>query len=269
MTLVSLTYWDLGVCALLILLTAGLTRWHRVDLHKDILISAARSFVQLMLVGAVLGFLFAQRNLFLLTLWAMVMLLVAGREVNARQKYRLKGRYGFGLSVASMFSSSFVLTVFALLFVIGYQPWYQPQYAIPLLGMMLGNTMNGVALSLDRLSQSAVAQRDVIEQRLMLGERWYEAISDIKREAVRSGMIPMINGMATAGLVSLPGMMTGQILSGTDPAEAVKYQILIFFLITSGTGLGVLCATWFGAKKMFDERERFLPDRLLQTGNPY
>ncbi len=263
MTLVALSYWDLALCACLVLAVAGMARWQGLNLHRDMIIAGVRSFLQLMLVGAVLGFLFAQQNVYWLALWACVMLLVAGREVNARQKYRLKGRFGFGLSVASMFSSSFVLTIFALVVIIEYDPWYQPQYAIPLLGMLLGNTMNGVSISMDRLSQSALAQMEVIEQRLMLGERWFEALGDIKREAVRSGMIPVVNGMATAGVVSLPGMMTGQILSGTDPVDAVKYQILILFLITAGTALGVLCATWFGARKMFDERERFLPERLL------
>ncbi|MEW8367295.1 MAG: ABC transporter permease, partial [Candidatus Thiodiazotropha taylori] len=78
----------------------------------------------------------------------------------------------------------------------------------------------------------------------------------------RSGLIPIINAMAAAGIVSLPGMMTGQILAGTPPMEASKYQILIMLLIAAGTGFGATAAVWIGAKRLFDDRERLRLDRL-------
>ena len=161
-----------------------------------------------------------------------------------------------------MFVSSFALTIYALIVVVGTEPWYTPQYAVPLLGMMLGNTMTGVALALDKLTTTAWQQRRVIEARLILGQDWRTAIGDITRDSVRVGMIPMVNAMAAAGLVSLPGMMTGQILSGTDPIEAVKYQILIMFLITAGTGFSAILATWIGARHLFDDRQRLRLERL-------
>jgi putative ABC transport system permease protein len=128
--------------------------------------------------------------------------------------------------------------------------------------MMLGNTMSGIALALDRLTQTAWQQRAVIEQRLMLGATRVEAIAQIRREAMRSGMMPIINSMAAAGLVSLPGMMTGQILAGSPPMEAVKYQILIMFLISAGTGFGVTAALWLASRRLFDERHRLRLDKL-------
>jgi len=163
-----------------------------------------------------------------------------------------------------MFLSSFTVTVFALVVILGDSPWYTPQYAIPLLGMLLGNTMNGISISMDRLTHAAWEQRSVIEARLMLGERWDEAISEIRRQAIRSGMIPIINAMAAAGIISLPGMMTGQILAGAAPVDAVKYQILIMFLITAGTGLGTMAAVTIGAKHLFDKRQRLCLDRLRE-----
>ena len=102
----------------------------------------------------------------------------------------------------------------------------------------------------------------VIEQRLMLGQDRVEAIREIRRDSVRSGLIPIINAMSPAGLVSLPGMMTGQILAGSPPLEAVRYQILIMFLIAAGTGLGTLVAVSLGARRLFDERHRLRLDRL-------
>jgi putative ABC transport system permease protein len=149
--------------------------------------------------------------------------------------------------------------------ILGNDPWYAPQYSIPLLGMLLGNTMNGIAIAMDRLTSAAWEKRNIIEARLVLGERWDLAVSDLRVQAVRSGMIPIINAMAAAGIVSLPGMMTGQILAGAPPVEAVKYQILIMFLIAVGTGLGTLAAVTIGSRHLFDERQRLCLERL-QSG---
>ena len=151
--------------------------------------------------------------------------------------------------------------------VIGSDPWYAPQYAIPLLGMILGNTMNGIALGLDRLTQDAAQKRQIIETRLALGQNWKQAISDCRREAIRVGMIPIINAMSAAGVISLPGMMTGQILAGTPPVEAVKYQILVMFLIAGGTGFGTVVAVSLAARRLFDERQRLRLDRLALPRN--
>jgi putative ABC transport system permease protein len=197
-----------------------------------------------------------------IALVATVMLLAAGREVMGRQKRRFVGAWGFGLGTFSMFISSFAITILALGVIIGPQPWYEPQYAVPLLGMLLGNTMNGIAIGLDRLTMSAWEQRTLIEGRLMLGDEWPQAIETLRSESIRSGLIPIINSMMAAGLVSLPGMMTGQILGGNPPMEAVKYQILIMFLIAGGTGLGTFTAVWLGSRRLFDERQRLRLDRL-------
>jgi len=161
-----------------------------------------------------------------------------------------------------MFVSSFVVTVIALSVIIGPDPWYTPRYAIPLLGMVLGNTMTGVAVALDRLVQGTWDKRSEIEQRLLLGEDRASAIGDIAKQSTRSGLIPIINSMAAAGIVSLPGMMTGQILAGSSPLDAVRYQILIMFLVAAGTGLGTVCAVWLASRRLFDTRHRLRLDRL-------
>ena len=98
----------------------------------------------------------------------------------------------------------------------------------------------------------------------MLGQTWQQALEDIRREAMRSGMMPSINAMAAAGIVSLPGMMTGQILAGSPPAVAVKYQILIMLIITVGTGFGTVMAVSWGGRRLFDDRERLRLDRLTK-----
>ena len=260
--LIELQTLDLAIAGALVVALAGLSWAGRLGVERSLLIAAARTVIQLLLVGLVLETLFAHATLYWVALMGVVMLLVAGREVMARQKRRFAGFWGFGLGTLAMFLSSFSVAVLALAALVQPEPWYQPQYAIPLLGMLLGNTMNGIALSVDRLTDGAWQQRDVIEAQLALGHTWSEAVEGIRRDATRSGMIPMINAMAAAGIVSLPGMMTGQILAGAPPMEAVKYQILIMFLITVGTGLGTLAAVWLASRRLFDERERLRLDRL-------
>jgi putative ABC transport system permease protein len=262
MSFINLTPVDLAVSALLVLALAGLSLHMKLGLSRQLLVAALRTTVQLLLVGMVLRALFAHVQLGWIALTAVVMLLAAGREVKARQKRPLRGAWGFGVGSLSMFLSSFAVTVFALLVVIGGTPWYSPQYAIPLLGMLLGNTMNGIALGMSRLTESAWQQRAILEQRLMLGQSRDEAILDLRRDSVRTGMIPIINSMAAAGIVSLPGMMTGQILAGSPPVEAVKYQILIMFLIAGGTGFGVMAAIAITSRRLFDKRHRLRLDRL-------
>jgi putative ABC transport system permease protein len=262
MDVIRLSPWDLGLAAALVVVLAALSWRARLGVSRGLLIGAVRTAVQLALIGLVLETLFQFSRLHWVALLALAMLLLAGREVTARQRRRLSGIWGFALGTGAMFVSSFSVVVLALTVMVQPAPWYQPQYAIPLLGMLLGNTMSGIALGLDRLTAAAYDGRAAIEARLMLGHGWSGAIAPLRREAMRTGLTPIINAMAAAGIISLPGMMTGQILAGAPPLEAVKYQILIMFLIAGGTGFGTLLAVWFAARRLFDERERLRLDRL-------
>ena len=261
-TIIELGALELGVAAALVVLLALLTWYMRLQVAGRLLVAGLRTIVQLLLLGLVLHYLFAVSHPALIGLLALLMLLVAGREVMVRQQRPFRGWWGYGLGASAMFVSSFAITLFALNVIIGPEPWYTPQYAIPLLGMMLGNTMTGVALTLDHLTKNAWQQRAIIEARLMLGEDWYKATIDLVRDSVRTGLIPIINAMAAAGIISIPGMMTGQILAGNSPMTAASYQILIMFMITAGTGFAAVLASWFGARRLFDERQRLRLERL-------
>ncbi len=265
--MITLSTVDLSLAAGLVLAMAALSWRMQLGLSGQLLIAGTRTVVQLLLIGLVLKALFANVDLLWVTGISLVMLLAAGREVMARQQRRFTGWWGFGMGTGAMFISSFAITVLALTTMVATDPWYDPQYAVPLLGMLLGNTMSGIALALDRLTTTAWQQRAIIEQRLMLGATRLDAIAEIRREAMRSGMMPIINSMAAAGLVSLPGMMTGQILAGSPPLEAVKYQILIMFLISAGTGFGVTAALWLASKRLFDDRHRLRLDKLTGPRN--
>lgn len=264
MNLVILSSWDLAISASLVLLLAILATLQQLNLSRVLLISATRAFVQLLLLGYILHLVFNLQSVVWILGIAIVMLLIAGREVMVRQHRRLSGWWGFGTGTVSLFLSSFCVMLITLTSIINIQPWYHPQYLIPIMGMLLGNTMNGIAISLDRLLEDTWKERAMIEARLSLGQTAKEAISELKQKALRAGLIPLINSMAVAGIVSLPGMMTGQILSGSPPLEAAKYQILIFFLITAGTGFGAWGAVSMASHRLFDERQRLRLDRLQQ-----
>jgi putative ABC transport system permease protein len=123
--------------------------------------------------------------------------------------------------------------------------------------------MTGIALGLDTLSTGLSRERASVEAQLALGATRWDATRPLVRRSLRSGLMPIINSMAAAGIVALPGMMTGQILAGADPVEAVKYQVLIMFLIAGGTALGAVTAVLGGVARLTDARHRLRLDRLV------
>ena len=262
MSYVRLELLDLGLAAMLVLLNGGLSIALRLGLERRLAIATLRMVVQLALVGLVLTTLFRLVSPGWTALAALVMVLVAGREIMARQERRLRGAWGYGLGTGTMLVAATLVTVFALTTQVSPEPWYHPRYALPLLGMILGNTMTGISLGLQTLSTTLVRERIAVEARLMLGATRQVALEHALREALRSALMPIINAMAAAGLVALPGMMTGQILAGVEPVEAVKYQILVMFLIAGGTALGAIAAVLGAGLRLTDGRHRLRLDRL-------
>lgn len=266
MTTIPLSWFDLALCATLLLALIAISRYQALGLARSLLIASTRMVVQLLLIGLLLRLLFAHPAWQWTSLAALIMLAMASREVVARQPAHFAAS-SYWIAAAAMFVSSFSLALFAVFAVLHTQPWYDPRYAIPLLGMLLGNTLTAVSLGMERLITNARQQASIIEQRLMLGATASEASNDLTREAMRAALMPMINGLATAGVVSLPGMMTGQILAGNSPLTAVKYQIMVMFLIAAGTGAGALLAVVSSRRLLFDERERLRLDRLNMHGS--
>lgn len=259
---ITLSYIDLAAASVLLLLNAGLSLRLQLGLEREILVSALRMTVQLVLVGLVLKALFAATDPWLTLLAMLFMGGFAGREIMARQRTKFAGWWGIGLGSATMMTAGMIVIILALTTQVRPDPWYDPRYAIPLFGMILGNTMTGISLGLNTLTTNAIRSRKGIEAALLLGCTRWVAFQPVTREALVSGMMPIINAMAAAGVVSLPGMMTGQILAGVDPTEAVKYQLLIMFLIAGATGSGVLMAVFGGVWRLSDDRHRLRLDRL-------
>ena len=262
MNFIVLDYWDLSLAATLLLINAGLSIVFRLGLEGRLLFAAARMVVQLTLVGLVLKGLFTIVSPWWTGLAALMMVGFAGREAMARQDRSFIGYWGYGIGTSAMCMAALTVTLFAVSTQFESRPWYDARYVLPLLGMILGNTMNGVSVALDRLVSDVHVNRVSIEARLALGAEARSAFEGVTHKAIRAGMIPTINAMAATGLVALPGMMTGQILAGVDPEEAVKYQLLVMFLIGGGTALGVFAAVMIGARRLTDSRQRLRLDRL-------
>jgi putative ABC transport system permease protein len=265
-TYIQLTYGNLILPALLVVMDGALSLVLQLKLERQLAIATVRMVVQLVLVGYVLTFLFAAISPFWTALAAIIMVLSASREIVVRQKRRLLGFWKYSLGAGCTLLAAGIVTMFSLLTELHPAPWYHPRYALPLLGMILGNTMTGIRLGLDVLTNSLVRERAAVEAHLALGGTRYQALLPVVRDALRSGFMPIINSMAAIGLVSLPGMMTGQILAGIEPIDAVKYQLLIMFLIAGGTGLGTLAAVMGGARLLTDHRHRLRLDHLACEG---
>ena len=264
---VSISYGDLVLASVFVLLNGGLSVWLGLGLERRLAVAAVRMFVQLSLVGLVLKTLFALGSPWAVAALLGFMMLFAGREVRARQKIRVSGWWGYGIGAGAMVLSACVVGAVMLGALVRPDPWWAPQYALPLMGMILGNAMNGVSLGLNSLHRAVKRESRAIEAQLMLGATRWQAAGPFLREALRTGFIPIINAMAATGIVSLPGMMSGQILSGIDPREAVKYQILVLLLIAGSTGIGVILAAFGSLWRLTDERHRLRPDRLRTSGS--
>jgi len=258
----NLSYGDLALGSAFIFVNAALSVALELRVHRQMLIAAARMVVQLAIMGLVLTALFAVVSPFWTSLAALGMVLFAGREIAARQDRPLGGLWSYGLGTVCMMVGPMTVTIFALATVLRSDPWYDPRYAIPVLGMILGNAMTGIALGISGLVTGLGTRRAAVEAQLMLGATRRSAMSPVIRQALRSALMPIVNSMSVTGIVSLPGMMTGQILGGVAPADAVKYQILIMFLIAGGTGIGAVAAVMGGAYRLTDSRHRLRLDRL-------
>ena len=265
MNYVQLGYNALALASVLVLANAGLSLALNLGLTRRMLVATVRMVVQLSLVGLVLKSLFAAASPWLTAFVALAMILFAGREIMARQEKQFIGPWSYSLGTGSMLFAAALVTLFALTGPVRPDPWFDPRYALPLLGMILGNTMTGISLGLHTLTTTLVRERAGVEAQLALGRPRNDAFRPAVQAALTSALMPIVNSMAATGLVALPGMMTGQILAGVDPAEAVKYQILIMFLIAGGTSLGAVVAVLGGAWRLSDPRHRLRLDRLKQN----
>ena len=253
--MVNLELRDLALSYGLVLLAIGLARLRRVGQEGEMLWASIRMLFQLVAVGYLLHFIFSVQSplpviAILLVMGAFSLQVIGGR---IKQKmphfYRVMG--------TSIFIGCGGVTFIFCGLIVRYSPWYDPRYLIPLCGMIIGNSMNGASLAAERLGAEMRERRDEIETALCLGASGRQASETAVRRAFRAALMPTVNTMAAMGIVSLPGMMTGQILSGTEPVVAVRYQIGIMCAITGSVAVTAFLIVLQGYRHYFSEAHQF------------
>ncbi len=236
MNVVEISPLQLVLCLGFVLIAGISSLVFRLGLEKDLAWGTVRTFAQLFLVGYVLQFIFDIKNPYLILLYYAWMIFWAAQTIRGRVKE--KQVRIFAPTFISMVISYMIVAITVTAGIVQIRPWYTPQYFIPLGGMIIGNSMNAISIALDRMFSDLRNRRDEIELAFCLGATYQEATSDILRDVIKAGMIPSINALMTVGLVSLPGMMTGQILAGQEPQSAIKYQIVVMLMLVASTAIG-------------------------------
>jgi len=247
-----MTYFSLLLALSFVLVAVIISFKEKLDLERDLLVGTVRAFVQLMVVGYVLEFIFALEKWPYIVAMLVFMVLVAARNAENRGQGI---RNVFPILLLAIGAGE--LVTMGMLLGLGIIP-FQPQYVIPISGMIIGNSMVASALTLNRIKAELENRREEIQVLLGLGATARQASGTSLQAAVKSAMIPTIDSMKTVGLVQLPGMMTGLIIGGATPVEAVKYQILVLFMLTTAVSLTAMTVGFFAYRKFFTERHQLV-----------
>ena len=228
-TVMDLSILHLAIAYIFVLVLLVIFKSRGIRREKMILIATTRMTIQLTVMGYIL---------------------MAMKRVRYEMSKELKH-----LMIISMAIGYLVTAVVFILFVLQVDPWFDPQYVIPISGMIIGNAMTGIALGANRLCTNMQDHHEEIENSLMLGATSKDASYEYVNDAFDSAILPTMNNMLTMGIVSLPGMMTGQILSGTFPLTAIKYQIGIMLAILGCTAITVVLFVTLGYRTFFNESD--------------
>lgn len=240
-----MTFTALMLSLTLVLISIVVSAYHKLDLEKDIVIGTVRAVIQLLAVGYVLKFVFHASDWRLTTAMLAVMIFVAGRNAAKRGQ----GLPGAFTVVTTAIGGGALVTIFimVILGIITYNPWQ----VIPIGGMVIGNAMVGAGLVLNRLVAEIRHKRLEIEAALALGATSRQAVGGILQASVKAGLIPTVDSMKTLGIVQLPGMMTGLILAGADPLQAVRYQMLVAFMLSATVSVACIIVGLLTYRRFF------------------
>jgi ABC-type uncharacterized transport system, permease component len=247
----DISYTHLLVGYLLLLIPIWFLQYYKTGLVKDTLLATARMSVQLFLIGFYLEFLFKLNNAWVNLLWVGIMITTAAYTVVKRSKQRI-GLLWMPVSVAILISV-IICAGFFLGIVLDLPSAFEARYFIPICGMVLGNILNTNVISLNTFYSGVEREKTLYLFSLANGAHPAEAQRYFMREALIKSLNPAIATMAVMGLISLPGIMTGQILGGSSPSVAIKYQIMIMIVIFSSSLISVLVTLWISTRRAFDK----------------
>lgn len=241
--------WELVLATGFVLVAAILSLWMGLRLERDLAIATVRTYLQLFALGFVLRWVFVNQTWPIVLALLSVMVIAAARVVLKRAGNAPAGV--FPSAAASMALTGFTVTFAVTGLIIKVPVWYEARYVLPIAGMVIGNSMTGIALAVERLFADLDSRSAEMLGFTALGSSVWEAALPSIRTALRAGMVPTINSMAAAGVVFIPGMMTGQVLAGADPVEATKYQIVVMLMIAAATSIGAIAAVLLMYRRRF------------------
>ncbi len=248
---IDINYLELFTGYALMLIPIYILWYYKTGLVKDTVIATLRMTVQLLLVGVYLEYIFKLNNSYINLGWVVIMLLISSYTVIQRSS--LKFKLFFIPVLLSGIISIAVTDAYFLGFIIKLDRIFEARYFIPITGMLLGNTIKNVIISLNAYYKRIDEEQNFYRWHLANGATRKEALFPFMRDALRIAFNPMIATTAIMGLISLPGMMTGQILGGSNPNIAVKYQILLLITIFSAAILNVVLSILFSNRIAFDQ----------------
>ena len=251
---IVLTPLSIGLASALMVIVMLGSYQLNLGLETSVLVGTVRTTVQLSCLGYILEPIFAANKASFVLLYIVFMLLLAARECWARPRFEYEGM--FVRILAAHATATAISCAWGLLLVLHITPWWDAMHVIPITGMLLGNSISGITLSNESILTELHDRRDRIERNLALGASMAEATLKARQAAIRTGLTPMLNTMTVVGLVSIPGMMTGQILGGSSPVQAALYQIMILFLIVFNVMVATTISVLLAVSAATDSRGR-------------
>lgn len=258
-TIINLQIWQLIAAYIFVLILMIIVKLKGIPREKEILIASIRMTLQLVLTGYLLVYVFNSPSPFYTTLILIAMESFSIYNIIKRTKLKLSFKLKQIISLSMVVGTVSCLLYF-LFIVVQITPWYNPQYFIPIAGMLIGNSMTGISLGVNRLVDGMYTKKNMVEGALMLGATPKDASKHIVNDAFDSAILPTINSMIGMGIVFLPGMMTGQILSGVSPITAIAYQIAIMLGILGSVSLTVMLFVQLGYKTFFNNQSQLIID---------
>lgn len=250
--MIELGYTQILLSLLMIAIALGVTFWWRIPVQKDMAWGSVRAFVQLIAVGYALKFIFDLKSLWLIFGAILIMITVGAYTATNKVKF-LKGAFLITFSAIAA-GSTVTLGLMLLLGIVT----LDAQYVIPLAGMIVGNSMNAAALTTNRIGSDLKQNTLAIETSLALGYTWREASRPYQREAATAGMISMLNFLKTVGIVALPGAMTGMILAGAEPLQAVLLQFIVGAMLLCAVSITSILALELTVRKFFTSQHQLI-----------
>ncbi len=243
---------SLIIASSLVLITLLFSYFQKLKLEKETMISVIRAVIQLIAVGYILEYIFGLKNPVFTTLLLLFMTFNAAYNAGRRGKEIKNG------ILISFISIGIGTIVTLIILVFSKTIEYEPSQIIPIGGMIISNSMVALGISYKQLTANFKNKREEVETKLALGADIFPSSIEIIRDSIKTGMLPTIDSAKTLGIVSLPGMMTGLILAGTSPFEAIKYQIMVTFMLLSTTSITSFIACYLSYKNFFNDRKQLI-----------